>query len=171
MVLTTGSTLVPGEEANIRGISAVNLLIIDEAARVKNDLYKTATPMLATTQGRIILISTPWAKSGFFYDIWVKGSEEEWFKLAVPATECPRIPETFLKRARKEHGERFFKQEYMCEFLDHEFQLFSTELIASCFSDEVKAYPGFEAEEDEDIPYTIEQYKRLMEGKKKNGDD
>ncbi len=158
---------VPANHETIRGISAVNLLVIDEASLVKNEVYHTILPMLATTNGKIILLSTPWAKSGFFYETWRNGDPEKWFKLAIPATECPRISKEFLASQRKELGERFYKQEYMCEFLDHEFQLFSTELIESCFSDEVKAYPGFEADEDEDIPYTIEQYNRLMQGKKK----
>ena len=59
---------VPGEEANIRGISAVDILIIDEAARVKESLYSGARPMLATRNGKIILLSTPFAKRGFFFD-------------------------------------------------------------------------------------------------------
>ena len=60
----------------------------------------------------------------------------------------------------------------MCEFLDHEFQLFSTELIESCFSDKVKPLPGFAIDDpDPFVPYTKEEYQRLREGKKKKGDD
>ncbi len=140
---------LPGDEANIRGISAVNLLIIDEATRVKDEIYDAVGPMLATTNGKTILLSVPWAKSGFFYNIWRKAEETDWFKLAVKATDCPRISPEILVQQRQALGEHFFKQEYMCEFLDHEFQLFSAELIESCFTDDVKAYPGF-AEEDED---------------------
>ena len=140
---------LPGDEANVRGISAVDLLIIDEASRVKDEIYDAVGPMLATTNGKTILLSVPWAKSGFFYNIWRKAEETDWFKLAVKAADCPRISPEILVQQRQALGEHFFKQEYMCEFLDHEFQLFSAELIESCFTDDVKAYPGF-AEEDED---------------------
>ena len=138
---------VPAEEANIRGISAVDLLIIDEAARVKASLYAAARPMLATRNGKIILMSTPWAKSGFFFDEWREGDPEEWFKLAIPATECPRIPQKFLERERKRMGARHFKQEYLCEFLDSEYQLFPRELLDAAIDWDLKPLPGFEEEE------------------------
>ena len=67
---------VPGEEANIRGISAVDILIIDEAARVKESLYAGARPMLATRDGKIMLMSTPYSRSGFFFDEWRDGDPE-----------------------------------------------------------------------------------------------
>ena len=135
---------VPAEEANIRGISAVHLLIIDEAARVKDSLYKAARPMLATTNGKIMLLSTPWAKTGFFFDEWRKGDLAEWFKLAIPATECPGTTQSFLDNERKRMGSRYFKQEYLCEFLDSEYQIFTREMLEACLDDSVKPLPGFE---------------------------
>ena len=138
---------VPGEEANIRGISAVDLLIIDEAARVKASLYAAARPMLATRDGKIMLMSTPFSKFGFFFDEWRDGDPEEWFKLAIPATQCERIPQRFLDRERKRLGARHFKQEYLCEFLDSEYQLFPRELLDAAIDWDLKPLPGFEEEE------------------------
>jgi hypothetical protein len=47
--LPNGSRLVgiPGKEETVRGFSAVSLLLIDEAARVSDDMYNSVTPMLA----------------------------------------------------------------------------------------------------------------------------
>ena len=50
----------PCREETIRGYSHVSLLIIDEAARVPDDLYEAVRPMLAVSQGRLICLSTPW---------------------------------------------------------------------------------------------------------------
>ena len=57
---------LPGKEANIRGFSASIFSIIDEAARVPDELYKTLRPMLTVANGDLWLLSTPWGKQGFF---------------------------------------------------------------------------------------------------------
>ncbi len=66
---TTGSRIVclPGKEATIRGFSAVDLLVVDEASRVPDDLYAAVRPMLAVSGGRIVLLSTPFGQRGFFH--------------------------------------------------------------------------------------------------------
>jgi len=53
---------LPGSEATIRGFSAVSLLLVDEAARVSDDLYKAIRPMLAVSAGELWLMSTPFGK-------------------------------------------------------------------------------------------------------------
>ena len=86
--LPNGSRIVglPGKEANIRGFSA-DLLIIDEAARVPDELYKSVRPMLAVKDGDVWLLSTPWGKQGFFHENWEFGGDS-WARFRVPATEC-----------------------------------------------------------------------------------
>jgi hypothetical protein len=44
------------------------LVIVDEAARVPDDLYRAVRPMLAVSQGRLIALSTPFGQRGWFYD-------------------------------------------------------------------------------------------------------
>ena len=63
-----GSRIVslPGSEENIRGFSSPSLIIEDEASRVSDALYLATKPMLAVSQGRHILMSTPWGKRGHF---------------------------------------------------------------------------------------------------------
>ncbi len=66
---------LPGEEETIRSFSGVNLLVIDEAARVPEDLYRSVRPMLAVSRGRLICLSTPFGKQGWFYREWHNGEE------------------------------------------------------------------------------------------------
>src|ERR687896_1244342 len=59
--LENGSRIVtlPGTEKTIRGFSGASLLLIDEAARVANDLYASIRPMLAVSGGRLLAMSSP----------------------------------------------------------------------------------------------------------------
>jgi len=122
--LSNGSRVIslPGEESNIRGYSSVDLIIEDEAARVSDDLYRALRPMLAVSQGSLIMMSTPFGKRGHFYDEWQNGMD--WLKVEIPANKCPRINETFLEMERKSLGDWWFKQEYMCKFVETKDQFF-----------------------------------------------
>jgi hypothetical protein len=70
--LENGSRLValPGSEDTIRGYSGVDLLLIDEAARVPDAVYYGLRPMLAVSGGRIIALSTPFGTRGWWYEAW-----------------------------------------------------------------------------------------------------
>jgi hypothetical protein len=118
LTLENGSRIVslPGEESTIRGYSNVALLVVDEAARVSDALYCAVRPMLAVSRGRLIALSTPFGKRGWFYDEWC--GDEPWHRVCVNADECPRIPRDFLERERRSLGERYFSQEFFCEFKD-----------------------------------------------------
>ena len=130
LALANGSRIVslPGKEGTIRGFSGVSLLIIDEAARVDMGLYIAVRPMLAVSDGRLILLSTPNGKQGFFWDEWNSDSEA-WLKIRVDATECPRIPPEFLEREKIALGLTSFAQEYLCEFVQIEGAIFKEEWI------------------------------------------
>src|SRR5207244_4416310 len=114
--LANGSRIVslPGDEATVRGFSGVALLVIDEAARVNDALYYSVRPMLAVSQGRLVSLSTPFGKRGWFHDEWF--GEGDWERVKITAEECPRIPATFLAEERRALGERWYKQEYLCSF-------------------------------------------------------
>lgn len=128
--LSNGSRVLslPASEQTIRGLSAVDLLIIDEASRVGDDLYSSVRPMLATSNGRLIALSTPFGKRGWWSDAW--HSSHDWRRVQVTAEECPRISPEFLVEEREQSGDWWFRQEYLCEFMDAESQAFRTEDIA-----------------------------------------
>ena len=129
----SGSTVIglPGREQYLRGYSAVSLLIIDEAARVDDELYTAMRPMLAVSDGDVWMMSTPFGRRGFFWRVWDHGEGETWLRLRVPATECPRISAAFLARERMAQGERKFRQEYLCEFVQPDDALFNEEVLRS----------------------------------------
>ena len=113
-----GSRIIalPGTEKTVRGFSAVDLLIADEAARVPGELYRTVRPMLAVSGGRLVALSTPRGRRGWFYESWT--GEQEWKRVKVTAKECDRITDEFLLQERRELPESWFLSEYMCRFTD-----------------------------------------------------
>jgi hypothetical protein len=106
---------LPCKEETIRGFARVSLLIIDEAARVPDDLYRAVRPMLAVSNGRMICLSTPYGKRGFFHDAWANGGAD-WARIEVPAERISRITPAFLAQERRAMGASWYRQEYGCSF-------------------------------------------------------
>ena len=67
---------LPGTERTVRGLSALDMLVVDEASRVDDALIAGVRPMLAVKAGTLILASTPWARLGTFYQTWIAGGED-----------------------------------------------------------------------------------------------
>ncbi|HZS10390.1 MAG TPA: terminase family protein [Blastocatellia bacterium] len=128
---------LPGKEQTIRGFSGVSLLVVDEASRVEDALYASIRPMLAVSGGRIILLSTPFGKRGFFFEEWQNGGAA-WHRAKVTAEQCPRISREFLEQEKRSIGDWWFRQEYLCEFVDSIDQVFSTEDIMRALDPELK---------------------------------
>jgi hypothetical protein len=82
LLLPNGSRIIglPGTEGTVRGFSSVALLVIDEAARAADALYKALQPILAVAEGDLWMMSTPDGKRGFFYETWAKG-RTEWHRV------------------------------------------------------------------------------------------
>lgn len=139
LLLPNQSRLVglPGVEATTRGFSKCDLLIVDEAARVADATYLALRPMLAMSRGRLWMLSTPYGQRGFFWKTW-KDSGQNWQRITVRATDCPRYDPAFLAEERREMGDRWFRQEYLCEFVSTENSVFNMEDVERAFSDEVK---------------------------------
>src|SRR5262245_24309428 len=136
--LQNGSRIVslPGDEKNVRGFSGVALLVIDEAARVPDALYCAVRPMLAVSRGRLVALSTPFGKRGWFHDEW--HGEGPWQRVRVPAQDCPRISPAFLAEERRALGERWYWPEYKCSWEEVIDAVFSYDDIQAAFSDEVE---------------------------------
>jgi hypothetical protein len=129
---------LPGSERTIRGFSAVDTLIVDEAARVDDGLFYAVRPMLAVSGGALILLSTPYGKRGVFFEEFSSG--EGWERYEVPASQCPRIPPAFLEAERRSMPEWWYAQEYGCEFRETEDQLFTHEMIEGARDDALQEY-------------------------------
>ena len=114
------------------------MLVIDEAAMVRDDLYFALRPMLTQMDGSIWLLSTPKEKEGFFYREFTEGTED-WRRVVVPATECPRFGEAQLAAEKASMGERLFAREFLCEFVSANDGLFDEAWFEDVFAEDVKA--------------------------------
>ena len=137
--LANGSRIVtlPGKEATIRGFSAPDLVIEDEASRVADELHQAVRPMLAVSHGRLVLLSSPFGCRGHFYEFWEHGGPD-WMKVKVTAHDVPRIDPTWLEAERAAIGDWWFEQEYLCEFKDAVDSFFRGEDIEAMASAEVQ---------------------------------
>jgi hypothetical protein len=119
LYLANGSRVIalPSSEATVRGFSGAALLVVDEAARVPDALYCSVRPMLAVSRGRLVCLSTPFGKRGFFFEEW-SDPARAWERIRITAGECPRISAEFLAEERQAIGDRWFRQEYECSFED-----------------------------------------------------
>lgn len=140
MELRNGSRIIslPGKENTIRGYSGVDLLIVDEASRVPDDVYNAVRPMLAVSNGSLILLSTPFGKRGFFYSVWEHA--EEWLKIRFTAEQCPRISKEFLARERRTMPRWFYKQEYECSFEESEATVFDWGAIEDAAKERIEQW-------------------------------
>ena len=140
-----GSILaLPGSEKTVRGYTA-DLVIIDEASRVEDGLYFSVRPMLATTGGSLVALTTPWGKRGFFFEAWMDENPTGeptanggWHRIRATAHDCPRITSDFLEEERRKMPGPWFRSEYLCQFTDTLDSVFRYEDIQAAFSELVE---------------------------------
>src|SRR5262249_13596310 len=80
-------------------------------------------PMLAVSRGRLIALSTAYAKTGWFYETWA--GPEDWQRVKITADQCPRISPEFLAEERAALGSRIFCREYECMFTEADDAVFA----------------------------------------------
>jgi hypothetical protein len=136
--LENGSRIIslPGQESTVRGFAAVSLLIVDEAARVPDDLYYSVRPMLAVSGGRMVALSTPWGRRGWFFKEWTEG--HGWHKVSITAEQCPRISPAFLEEERRAMPRAWFEAEYFCVFNEAEDSVFTYDEVMKTASADIE---------------------------------
>ncbi len=117
----------------IRGFT-IHLLIADEAAFIPEAVYPSVVPGLAVTGGKIILLSTPFGRQGYFYERFKDENFRSWHINAEEIAEQREEPQkTFMKEHQEQQKKVMTKlqyaQEYLGEFVDELRQMFSDELI------------------------------------------
>ena len=144
--LANGARIVslPGDAGTVRGFSAPKLIVEDEAAFVADDLHTAMRPMLAVSQGRMVLLSSPNGRRGHFFDIWSSGGPR-WDRFSITIHENPRVTREWIEAERAQTPSHRWAAEFECQFTDTQDALFSYDLIQSAFSDDVK--PLFTAAE------------------------
>ncbi len=114
--LANGSRVLclPGREETIRSFGGVDLLVLDEAARIPDVLYRSVRPMLAVSQGRLVVLSTPFGRRGWFYEEW--SGTGPWDRVQITWRDCPRITAAFIEEERRALGPAWVAQEYETTF-------------------------------------------------------
>ena len=129
--LDGGSRIIalPASMNLLRGFTA-DLIICDEAAFVEERLIvQVMFPMLATTNGALILLCTPWGRENIFYQAFM---DPDCSTHHVKSSECPLISRDFLEEQRRNMTEMAYRMEYEAEFLESATSYFSQDLIRSC---------------------------------------
>jgi hypothetical protein len=146
---------MPGsDDASIRGLAIDGDLVVDEGARVTDALYEAAQPMLIrhVQTARLILLSTAWARQGFFYRIWSEGDPHDWLKIEATVDECRHISMSDLERERRSMSPSSFAREYMNTFDSIESRFFTPEMVTAMFGGApVPAPPP----EDDDLDHAV----------------
>ena len=117
-----------------RGMTA-DTILADEASFVGDDALTAFFPMRRET-GRIILLSTPNMRTGYFYDTWVSGKQVR--RITARSIDIPR------RRAQVEFdratmSETTFRREHLCEFIGAGTPLISWDSLESASNNEVDA--------------------------------
>lgn len=128
----------------LRGFTG-DVLILDEASRMPELAFLAAKPTLLTTGGEIWICSTPFGKSGYFYESFCNRdnrfkvfhiSSEQVIKnrlISEDWTEEKRFKAIrFLEDEAKQMPSLQYAQEYLGLFVDDLRQFFSDELIDKC---------------------------------------
>lgn len=138
LALANGSRIVslPGSEGGIRGFAGVDLLILDEASRVEDDVFASCLPMVSTS-GQLVALSTPWGRRGWFYDLH-DDALNGWERHKVTAHESGRYTAERVEEIRRSVGSYLFASDYLCEFGDTDSQLFGSELIRNAYSHSIR---------------------------------
>ena len=92
--------------------------------------------------------ATPWGRRGFYWEEH-QAQRAGWHRAKITAPECPRISAAWLEEERRSIGPRAFAQEYLCEFVEVEDQVFSYDVIQAAFADDFPPlFPGLSDADD-----------------------
>jgi len=126
--------------SGIRGYT-IHRLYADEASRIPDEVWTAVTPMLLTTAGSIIMLSTPWGKQGYFWETWEK--DESFHKFHIISEKVIKEREIclswseaqqkaaldFLEQEKRRKTKLQYGQEYLGLFVDDLMRLFTDELL------------------------------------------
>jgi phage FluMu gp28-like protein len=120
---------LPASENMLRGYSA-HMIICDEAAFMPEQLITNIIfPMISSTQGHAIFLSTPWGRNHFFYRAFMNPN---YSVHRVRSSENPLITPQFLDEMRQNMTDEAYKMECEAEFVEAANSFFQQDLIRQC---------------------------------------
>jgi hypothetical protein len=114
--LQNGSRVLalPENDDSIRGLTVDGWIVVDEAARVNEELIAAVLPMRARKpEARFAMLSTAWSRTDPFWAVW--SSEDPcWLRLKATVDVHPGLYEPeYLERVRRTLGEMAYNREYL----------------------------------------------------------
>lgn len=104
---------------NLRG-HAADRVIVDEAAYVRDSVIaEVISPMLADSDGELVMISTPFGKN-HFYRTFTAGRDRspDCASFTFPSVANPHVSREYIERQRRELSPRQFAVEYEAQFAE-----------------------------------------------------
>lgn len=123
-----------GQGASLRGLTASGILVLDECAFLKDEDINVILPFVNANNAPILAISTPFARQGYFFNLYTQGVNAPTDK--VKAFDWANHPETsrFLTPERKE----FYKKTMVK-------QLYNTEILGQFLVDDGLLFQNIQA--------------------------
>ena len=120
----------------IRGYT-IDALYADEAHFIKEEVWSAVTPMLSTTGGNIILLSTPFGTEGYFHRCFHDKNFKSFHVSTEDVAKLREEPQRtrmiqFLKDEKERMTKLQYQQEYLGLFVGGIQRFFPDELIESC---------------------------------------
>lgn len=140
VVLSNGSTIrcVPASEKQVRGKS-IDLLILDEAAQISDDLWRAARySIIARPGSRVVMASTPFgSQDRFFAQAFRLGQAgaEGYAAFHWPSTISPLVDATLLEDWRRTDPEWVYRQEVLAEWIADQQAYFPAEELLGAVAD------------------------------------
>lgn len=141
LVLSNGSTIrsVPASERQIRGWP-VDLLIVDEAGFVSNEIWQAAEPaIIARSNPRIVVASSPWGgPDQWFRALWQRGTDRPGDHVRSwhwPSSVSPLVDPVLLEEIRQRTPADTFAREFLAEWADATGAYFSEAEIMNATAD------------------------------------
>lgn len=144
-----GSRIValPANPETLRGYTA-HMILVDEADffhEPEKMFYGTLYPMLTTTDGWLIVSSTPWTTKGFYYKICSDPGYSKHFINWRDAVKAGIAKQAVIDEAQLNNPPEIFRREYLCEFAEDVDVFLPSDLIAKCIDANLEYYQ-FEAQ-------------------------
>lgn len=117
-----------------------NMIIYDEAAYGPERSFVTLIPSLLTTLsqgGQLIYVSTPFGKSGAFYEAWVDSHSIGWSRHEAKSVDNPLATQETINMFKSSMTEAEYQQEILGEFTDEGDSYFGKDLVNRCIAEKI----------------------------------
>lgn len=119
------------QKENLRGYTVSGLLCVDEAAFIEDEVFNLVLPWRDWHKAPILITSTPFVKSGFFWEYYNYGFDRKGYSTIDWTDEKFKddldkiLPPETLAEYEKTLPKSQFRSEYLGEFLDDDGMVFT----------------------------------------------